>query len=64
VRTMARARRTTVSRVLVAVVEAGLDAKEREGRRYSDLLERLRSSIDSGEQGRLAAEFSHLTYGE
>lgn len=62
--TMARARRTTVSRVLVDLIESGLDAKEREGHRYSDLLERLRSSSDPGEQERLTAELSQLTYGE
>jgi len=49
---------------LVDLIESGLDAKEREGHRYSDLLERLRSSSDPGEQERLTAELSQLTYGE
>ena len=64
VRTLARARRTSASRVLVDLIESGLETKEREKQRYLDLLEQLRRSEDPAEQGRITAELARLTFGE
>ncbi len=64
VRAMARARRVSQSRVIVDLIETGLDAKEREKRHYLDLLEQLRSTDDPVEQERVTEELAHLTFGE
>lgn len=64
VRTLARARRTSASRVLVDLIESGLETKEMERRHYLDLLEQLRTSEDSAQQGRITAELARLTFGD
>jgi hypothetical protein len=64
IRTLARARRTSATRVLVDLIESGLAAKEREKRHYLDLLDRLRRSDDPAEQERLTEELARLTFGE
>jgi hypothetical protein len=64
VRTIARARRTSASRVLVDLIESGLEAKDSEKRHYLALLAQLRTSSDPAEQERLTAELARLTFGE
>lgn len=64
VRSLARVRRTSASRVLVDLIESGLDAKEREKRHYLGLLEQLRRSEDPAEQERITGELARLTFGE
>ncbi|MEN8151551.1 MAG: hypothetical protein ABFS86_17170 [Planctomycetota bacterium] len=64
VRALAKARRTSQSRVIVELIETGLEARENEKRHYLDLLERLRSTKDPAEQERLTAELARLTFGE
>ena len=63
VRTLARTRRTSASRVLVDLIESGLEAKERERLHYLDLLVQLRKSDDRAEQEKLTAELARLTFG-
>ena len=64
VQSLAKARRTSENRVLVELIETGLEAKEQEKRRYLDLLEQLRSSNDESEQERLMEELAQLTFGD
>lgn len=64
VRTLARTRRTSASRVLVDLIESGLEAKEKEKQHYLDLLERLRVTDDPAEQERITAELARLTFGD
>ena len=64
VQALANARRTSASRVIVDLVESGLEAKEREKRHYLDLLEQLRAAKDPTEQKRLTDELARLTFGE
>ena len=64
VKAIANAQRTSASRVIVDLIEAGLDSKERERRHYLDLLERLRTADDLAEQKRLTEELARLTFGE
>jgi hypothetical protein len=64
VRTLAHARRTSASRVIVDLIESGLEAKEKEKRYYRDLLERLRRTKDPAEQERITEELARLTFGE
>jgi len=64
IRTLARDGRTSASRVLVDLVEAGLEAREAEKRRFMDLADRLARSKDPAEQGRIKKELARLTFGE
>ena len=64
VRTLAKACRKSANRVLVDLVEAGLEAKENEKKRFLDLADRLARSEDSREQARLKAELARLTFGD
>jgi hypothetical protein len=64
VRTLARTRKTSASRVLVDLIESGLVAKEKERTHYLELLERLRASENAAEQERITAELARLTFGE
>ncbi|HEX5135653.1 MAG TPA: hypothetical protein VFY93_01685 [Planctomycetota bacterium] len=64
VRALAKDRRTSASRVLVDLVEAGLDARETERERFLDLADRLSRSKDPAEQARIKTELARLTFGE
>ena len=64
VRSLAKSRRTSASRVLVDLVESGLEAAEREKRHFLELAERLARSNDPAEQARLKAELARLTFGD
>jgi hypothetical protein len=63
VRTLARTRKTSASRVLVDLIESGLEAKDRERQHYLGLLEELRATKDPAVQERLMAELARLTFG-
>jgi len=63
VRSLAKAGRTSASRVLVDLIESGLDAREGEKRRFLDMAERLARSRDPAEQERLKEELARLTFG-
>jgi len=64
VRALARKRRLSQSKVIVDLIESGLEAKDREKRHYLELLERLRCAEDPAEQERLTEELARLTFGE
>ena len=64
VRSLAKAGRTSASRVLVDLVEAGLAAREAEKRRFLNLADRLAKSDDHAEQARLKEELARLTFGD
>jgi metal-responsive CopG/Arc/MetJ family transcriptional regulator len=61
---IAKRERTSASRVIVELVEAGLEAREREKRDFFELADRLAQSSDSAEQKRLKKELARMTYGE
>ena len=64
VRAIARRQRTSANRVLVELIEAGLDAKDAEKRRFLELADRLTESADAGERRRLKEELARMTFGE
>jgi len=64
VRTIARARRTSASRVLVDLIETGLEAGETEKRRFFDLARRFKESSDPAESERLRQELAAMISGE
>ena len=64
VKSLARASRTSANRVIVDLIETGLDAREHERTRFLELAERLTRSRDRGEQKRLKEELARMTFGE
>ncbi|MBK9063645.1 MAG: hypothetical protein IPL89_10685 [Acidobacteria bacterium] len=63
VEAMARRRHTSASRVIVELIEDGLDAREREKKEFFDLAERLARTDDPKEQGRIKDELARMTFG-
>ena len=64
VRTIAKAQRTSASRVLVGLIETGLAAGEAEKRRFFDLARRFKESSDPAESERLREELAGMIFGE
>ena len=56
--------RLSASRVIVDLIESGLEAKEREKVAFFDLAERLAQASDRAERERLKAELARLTFGQ
>jgi len=64
VKTLARRERTSANRVIVNLIETGLEAREREKRAFFELAERLTHSTNATEQKRLKEELARMTFGE
>jgi len=64
VQALAKRRRTSASRVIVDLIESGLEAKEREKIAFFDLADRLAHSSDRAEQKHLKEELARMTFGE
>jgi metal-responsive CopG/Arc/MetJ family transcriptional regulator len=64
VQSLAKAKRMSANRILVDLIESGLDAREQERQRFLELADRLTRSKDPAEQTRLKQELAHLTFGE
>jgi hypothetical protein len=64
VRILAKRQRTSINRVLVELIEAGLEAKEAEKWRFFELADRLATSDDAAERQRVKHELARMTFGE
>lgn len=64
VRALAKTRKTSANRVLVDLIEAGLQSKEAEKERFFLLVNRLTESPDSAERQRLKEELARMTFGD
>jgi hypothetical protein len=64
VRTLAKTNRTSTNRILVELIESGLEVQERARIRVFELADRLAQSRDKSEQSRLKEELAHLTFDE
>jgi predicted DNA-binding protein len=64
VRTLAKRQRTSANRVLVELIEAGLESKEAEKQRFFELADRLTKSDDMAERHKLKQELARMTFGE
>ena len=64
VEAIARRERTSASRVMVELIETGLDARDREKQEFFELADRLARSSDASEQARLKKELARRTFGE
>ena len=64
VRTLAKTRKTSANRVLVDLIEAGLQSKEAEKERFFLLATRLTESSDPAERQRVKEELARMTFGD
>ena len=63
VRALANTTRTSTSRVIVDLIESGLDVREQERQRFLEFADRLARSTDPDEQRRLKEELARMTFG-
>ncbi|MCL4524793.1 MAG: hypothetical protein M1453_04470 [Acidobacteria bacterium] len=63
-RALAKTKRTSANRVLVELIETGLDSKETEKRKFFELVGLLSSCTDPAEQKRIKKQLARMTFGE
>lgn len=63
VRTMARTRRLSANRMLVELIENGIEAEKRKQHEFFDLAERFRSATDPEEVKRLGDRMGRMVFG-
>jgi hypothetical protein len=64
VQAIARARRVSANRVVVNLIEAGIQAKEAEKQRFFSLADQLMTSTDPAERQRIKEALARMTFGE
>lgn len=64
VKSLAESSRTSANRILVELIEIGLEAREQEKKRFLEPADRLVRTRDPEEQGRLKEELARMTFGE
>jgi hypothetical protein len=64
VRNLAKTRRLSANRMLVELVENGIDAEKRKQREFFELAERFRSAADPEEARRLGDELGRMVFGD
>lgn len=63
VRAIAKTRNSSANRVLVDLIEAGIQSKESEKERFFALTNRLSESTDPAERQRIKKELARMTFG-
>ena len=64
VKSLARTSNTSANRIIVELIESGIEARQQERKRFLELADRLARSRDVAEQSRLKEELAVLTFGE
>jgi predicted DNA-binding protein len=64
VQALAQRKNASTNRVIVDLIESGLNAQEQEKKRFFELADRLTRSANSAEQKRLKEELARMTFGE
>jgi hypothetical protein len=64
VKSLAKTSKASANRIIVDLIESGLDAREREKKRFFELADRLARSRDQEEQKRLKEELARMTFDE
>jgi predicted DNA-binding protein len=64
VKALAKTKKTSANRIVVDLIEAGLEAREREKNLFFDLADRLTRSTDPAEKKRLKEELARMTFGD
>ncbi len=63
VRTLAKTRRVSSNRMLVELIENGIEAEERRQQEFFDLAERFRNATDPEEAKRLGDKLGQMVFG-
>jgi hypothetical protein len=63
VRSMAKTRRLSANRLLVELIEDGMEAQKRKHQEFFDLAERFRAATDREEAKRLGDELGRMVFG-
>ena len=63
VRNMAKSRRVSASRILVELVEQGIEAQEQREKAFFELTERFRTATNPEEVQRLGDELGRMVFG-
>ena len=64
VRTLAKNRNTSANRVLVELIETGIESKEAEKSKFFDLADQLSATSDPVERKRIKEILARMTFGE
>ena len=64
VKSLAKTSSTSANRIIVELIESGIEARHQERKRFIDLADRLARSRDPEEQSRLKEELADMTFGE
>ncbi len=64
VQALAKRKRTSANRVLVELIETGLEARENEKRTFFELADRLAQADDESVARRIKEELARLTFGD
>ena len=63
IKALAQKRKSSANRVLVDLIESGLESAENERRRFLELADRLIAANDPAERKRLKEELARITFG-
>ena len=63
VRSLAKARRLSANRLLVELIEEGMESQKRKQQQFFDLAERFRGAADPEEAKRLGDELGRMVFG-
>ena len=63
VRTMAKSRRLSATRMLVELIENGIEAEKRKQQEFFDLAERFRGESDPESAKRLGSQLGRMVFG-
>ena len=64
VRSLAKNRKTSTNRVLVELIETGIESKEAEKTKFFELADQLSATSDPIEQKRIKEILARMTFGE
>ncbi len=64
VRSLAKTRRVSANKMLVELIENGMEAEKRKQREFFDLAERFRSATDPEEAKRLGDQMGQMVFGD
>jgi predicted DNA-binding protein len=64
VKALAKTNSTSANRIIVELIESGIEAREQEKNRFFELADRLAHSTGPDEQKRLKDELARMTFGE
>ena len=64
VKSLAKTSSSSANRIIVELIESGIEAQQQERKRFIELADRLARSRDAEEQTRLKEELAVMTFGE